>query len=59
MVDRVREYSEGRELLAIVQISNRLHMVHQEAIIQQHSILVVNTFTARNLDGRRPALHSG
>lgn len=59
MVEGVGKHPEGRELFNIVQVPHRLHVVHQEAIVQQHPVLVVDAFTARDLDGRRPALHAG
>lgn len=58
MVEGVWENPERRKLLDIVQVPHRLHMIHQEAIVQQHPILMVDAFAARDLDGRRSALHS-
>lgn len=58
MVKGVWEHPERRKLLDVVQVPHRLHMIHQEAIVQQHPILMVDAFTARDLDSRRTAFHS-
>ena len=46
MVQGVWEHPEGRKVWGFVQAAHSLHMVHEEAVVQQHSILVVNTFTS-------------
>lgn len=53
VVQWIREHPEGGEgcTRCLVQITHRLHVVHQEAVIQKHSVLMVDAFAARDCDG--------